>query len=266
MFEENNLSVFDALSKSIRNSARLCYSEIENIQFEENMTPSGMSHLQSAKLCTFFINRILCLMDIWFGSTHFFRDSLSEELDIESIIEGMGKHLAGLLPTMKPEIKYSPRAAEGSTVITERSRLEFILLNILYCCARNERTGSKLKITFGVTEKHNDVIFHIHDNCKNLDPCLSDDPITELNRKIDNASPNNAAMLLSIAVADKTVREIGGHIEYTPLKHGNRFDIHVPRAADALKERMSSPVIYTPNTSLFQQMLADVIAEIGGLR
>ena len=266
MFEKNNMSVFDALSKSIRNSARLCYSEIENIQFEENLTPAGMSHLQSAKLCTFFINRILCLMDIWFGSTHFFRDSLSEELDIKSIVEGMGKHLAGLLPALKPDMKYSPKAAEGSTIITERSRLEFVLLNILYCCARNERTSSKLRITFGVTERRRSVIFHIHDNCKKLEPCMSDDPFAELNRKIDGAAPNNAAMLLSIAVADKTIREIGGRIEYTPLKHGNKFDIRVPRAAAASKECMSSPIIYTPNTSLFQQMLADVIAETGGVR
>lgn len=265
MLEKNNMSVFDALSKSIRNSARMCYSEIECLQFEENLTPSGMAHLQSAKLCTFFINRIICLMDIWFGSTHFFRDSPSEELDLESIIEGMGEHIIGLLPTAQPKIKYSPKPAEGATVYTERSRLEFILLNILYCCARNEHLSSRLGITFGVTEKQKDVVFHIHDNCKNLEPCISDDPIAELNRKIDDLTPNMAAMLLSMAIAEKTLREIGGRLEYTPLKSGNKFDIYVPRKVRDSKEHLSTPTIYKPNFSLFRQMLADVIAENGGL-
>lgn len=257
-----NRAFFGALTTSMRHFIHLCHSEIEIVQFTEKLTNSGLSQLQTAKLCTLHISRVISLFENLISQDGTCSANRTACYDIDSILSGLSSRLVDLLSELHLKVEYQNKTSKTSSILVNHYHFELLLVNTLYCSVRNKNLNKKTKITLCVTENKEYVVFHIRDNCQNLDPQITNDAFHNFDQNLKNDTSGIATIILSLATADRSAAEMGGSVRYTPLKSGNRYDIFIPKAPPIDTQHVSSPVPYTPSHNLFRSFFTDVKAEI----
>ena len=147
------------------------------------------------------------------------------------------------------------------SVCTDNNKLELAILQLLYCSLKNASIEKlePIKVTFYATETKSHIVFHIRDTGKTL----SDSVVSSLSSPDNSVSFRDdrlnfdAVMSQSVAVANKTVSELSGRLEYAPLKTGNRFDIYLPKQPANTKWQFATSDVHLPNLINYSAIFAE---------
>lgn len=262
MEDENRKTVFDALSMSLEHYLKLCHSEIEGVQFDATLPTESFAQLQSAKLCTVYIKRVIGMLGIWFDGRGAVRDDKIVCLNMRDALLAICNYIAEIIPSLNITAEFNANLSPNSVAEVNREAFDFIILSVLYCSIRNVCAKEKTKIVIRLSETESQMHISIRDNCAKFKPFLSDNPIAELSKKSDSEAEIEAAIQLNFEIAKKYAAELGGNVKHTATKNGNRYDIFIPKQTDDGRSRVMSPDKYTPSQQVFQKMFSDVLVDL----
>ncbi len=262
--DENFLT---SMISTLKDVACLGYNSIGALETNENLSVVGQNHLNALKFCTLQTNRLCNVMSFLMSSTPDDDGQILENFEIENLINEIINRFS------KSVSAYSPVSAETHinlkdtvSIILNKAKFELIFLNILYCCIK-KTPGSKtvpLKLSIHVTENKNNIVFHIHSSST----CLTNEFVGNIlfgsGSLPGDISDNSFKALISMSlnVAQKAAKQIGGSVSHTSLKRGNRFDISLPKFQHDLPGYSAcSTVPYIPTYSYYNEIFADIRLE-----
>ncbi|MBR5155689.1 MAG: HAMP domain-containing histidine kinase [Clostridia bacterium] len=261
-----NTNVFNSVISTFKHMIYQSYNSLQIVECSEHLSAIERKHLSASMLCTLHMSRICNVVDYLLNSEDDSREQTLESFEIENLIEEIVCRFESAVSNYSPvSIDLSTKLKDTNSILLSKSHFELVILNLLYCCVKTKPDGNPIpvKISISVTENKNDIVFHIRDNNKSLD-------IEEINTAFwDSASSFESIdgwsfatlIALSLRVAQKSTKEMNGSLIYTPLKHGNRYDIHLPKLVNTPTYMMCSPVPYVPTYSYYNEFFADLKLE-----
>ena len=265
-----NLNFDETLAASVfssfKNMSRLSYNSVCSLEANESLSVSGQSHLNALKFCALQTNRLCNVANFLMQPDNSDDEQRLETFEIENLLQEITNRFCSTVSAYSPVVATCHVNLKNTiSIIVNKSRFELVFLNLLYCCLK-KRPGSKaspLKLSIYVTENAESVIFHIRDNSPNLSPEIISNAFSEGNLPLNDFSDQSFTTLvsLSLRVAQKAAKQLNAHINYTPLKTGNRFDLSLPKFVPAAKNKFYSLVPYIPTYRYYDETFADIQLE-----
>ena len=262
--DENFLT---SMISTLKDVACLSYNSIGALEMNENLSVVGQNHLNALKFCTLQTNRLCNVLNFLMNSNPDDDEQILENFEVENLINEIINRFTQSVSA------YSPVSAEAHinlkdtiSIILNKAKFELIFLNILYCCIK-KTPGSKtvpLKLSIYVTENKDNIVFHIHSIGTSLTNEFVDNVLFGPGPLPGDISDNSFATLISISlnVAQKAAKQIGGRVSHTALKRGNRFDIYLPKFQNKLSGySVYSTVPYIPTYRYYNEIFADIRLE-----
>ncbi len=260
-----NNTYFDlTMIATFKNLVSVSHQALEDIKSYFDMPPAIFRKLHAADICNFQINKICNLLEYIFKSQDALRPI--EDFDpfdlLSELTSTFAKTVAGYI-----EIStdcYS-KLLRPVPMQIDKTKFEFMFLNLLYICLRSAENHNfkGAKFTLYITETQNSLIFHLRDNCHNINSKIVQTALLDQDDQlIPFDDPIDSIMALSLKAALYSAQELKGTLTYKALKSGNRYDISLPKTAPEHRRKVKSLSHYIPTYSLFEDIFADLICEI----
>lgn len=260
----NNTNFDLTMIATFKNLVSLSHQSLEDIKSSFSMPPAIFRKLHTADICNFQMNKMCNLLEYVFNS----KDTIStvEDFDPFDLLSGLTKTFAA---TFAGYVDISTdcysKLLRPIPMQIDKMKFEFLFLNLLYICLRSAENQNfrGTKFTLYITETQNSVVFHLRDNCQNINSRIVQTALfgdDELVPFFDN--PVESIMALSLKAALYSVQDLKGTLSYKALKSGNRYDIYLPKPSSEHNRWIKAPVRYIPTHSSFDSMFADIIYEI----
>ncbi len=257
-----NINIFNSLNSTLRHMSYNSYQSQEIVDSCESLSTMQRRHLNASMLYTQHINRICNIVDYLINSEPDIQEQTLENFEIENIIGEIVNRFEQTVSSCSPvSVDLTVNLKGTNSILLSKSHFELVILNLLYCCIKtNPNKKSKpVKISISVTENKNDIVFHIRNNNESLD-------IDEINASFESAPAFEGIdtlsfatlIALSLRAAQKSTKEMNGTLVCTPLKHGNRYDLHLPKLVNTPAYMLCSPVPYVPTYAYYNQFFADL--------
>lgn len=261
---QNNTHFDLTMIATFKNLVSVSHRSLEDIKNGFSMPPAIFRKLHAADICNFQMNKMCNLLEYIFKS----QDNLNpvEDFDpfdlLSELTNAFTKMVAGYA-----EISadcYS-KLLRPVPVQIDKTKFEFMFLNLLYICLRSAESQNfrGAKFTLYITETENSLVFHLRDNCHNINTKIVQSALfdeDDLIQPFDD--PVDSIMALSLKAALYSAQELDGTLKYKALKSGNRYDISLPKPALEHCRKAKSPVHYIPTYSLYSDIFSDLFMEI----
>ena len=261
----DNNTLMSAISY-FKHVTRLGNDSLEFLEINESLSVFGMRHVNLLKHSLFQMNRMFNVIEYLASADSSWEEQKIETFDIERLLdEIVNRFYLTVSDYTEVNIDWQATLKGSYSIDINKSKFELAILNLLYCCLKKnpDIKSRPLKIHISATENKERIVFHVRDNKKPLSQDIIDS-INDLSvPSLEEISDQSFKTLvsLSLRVAYKSVREMGGELTYTPLKSGNRFDISLPKFVPQARMSFRSPSHYTPTYSYYNEVFADVILE-----
>lgn len=250
---------------SVKSFLHLCNSSILDVQTTETgLSVSGFSTLQTARLCTLYVNRLIHMFNYLIDNAEPPEEINFSCIELESLLENLCTHFQDtVFEHSSFSLQHRTSLKGSSGLLIDKTKFELLILNILHCSIKNFQSKDRCvpQLTIYITETKNSIVFHIRDNSKTLGGGFVQSASDIKQKSLSEFFTSVDVTLLNLAVAHKSAAEMGGLIKYTPLKSGNRFDIYLPKNTDKKLLRFNSPKPYSPDYELYLAHMADIILE-----
>lgn len=265
MKNEHSLSYSKSIFTSIESFLELCNSSILDVQTSEiNLSVSGFSQLQTARLCNLHVSRLINMFDFLVSSPEPCEKSSFSNLELETLLENLCTHFQDTVFEHSSVCLQHHTSLKGSdSLIIDKTKFELLILNILHCSIKGIKSGGRKapQITIYITETKKDIVFHIRDNGAPLGSPYVRSAFNIRQAPVRDVFASLDVVMLNLAVANKSAAEMNGSIKYTSLKSGNRFDLYLPKVPAKMPHQFNSPKSYSPDCDLFMEIMADLVLE-----
>ncbi|MBQ9737234.1 MAG: HAMP domain-containing histidine kinase [Clostridia bacterium] len=261
-FDKNTLYSLIAYFKHM---IYLNYTAIQEIELRESLSTVSAHHLQAAKFCDLQLNRMCNIFEYLMDDEPDVDKKKLQSFEVGDLVDEIASQFSSATSGVRPlSVEVKTKIQDGAVIMIDKLKFELIVLNILYCCVKERvhKKNDNVKITISVSETKDKVVFTIRDN----NPALVSEPADDVFAMPAMFEEGNATlqaetlMRFSLNVALKSVQQMKGELLYTPLKGGNRFVVRLPKAQESL-HRASSPAIYVPTYSYYNELFADIRLE-----
>ena len=261
-FDKNTL---DSLVAYFKHMIYLNYTSIQEIELRESLSTVSAHHLQAAKFCDLQLNRMCNVFEYLTDEEQELDKKKLQSFEVADLVDEIASQFSSAVSGVRPlSVEVKTKIQDGAVIMVDKLKFELIVLNILYCCikGRAHKKNDNVKITISVSETKDKVVFTIRDN----NPALVSEPAEDVFAVPAISAEENVdlqaeiLMRCSLNVALKSVQQMKGELLHTPLKGGNRFVVRLPKAQESLY-RASSPAIYVPTYSYYNELFADIRLE-----
>lgn len=261
---QNNIFFDLTMIATFKNLVSVSHQALEDIKNHFDMPPAIFRKLHAADICNFQINKICNLLEYIFKS----RDSINpvEDFDpfdlLSEITNTFAQTVAGYVDISTD--CYS-KLLRPVPMQIDKTKFEFMFLNLLYICLRSAESYNfrGAKFTLYITETQNSLIFHLRDNCRNINSKIIQAALfDEDDYVMPFADPVDSIIALSLKAALYSAQELNGTLSYKALKSGNRYDISLPKSVQEHSRKAKSLARYIPTYSLYEEIFADLFGEI----
>lgn len=260
----NNTNFDLTMIATFKNLVSVSHQSLEDIKSSFSMPPAVFRKLHAADICNYQMNKMCNLLEYIFKTKYTF--STIEDFDPFDLLSELTRTFAG---TFAGYVDISTdcysKLIRPIPMQIDKTQFEFLFLNLLYVCLRSAENNhyKGVKFTLYITETHSSVIFHLRDNCRNINPqivqaALNDDDALFA----PTEDPIESIMALSLKAARYSANDLNGTLTYKALKSGNRYDISLPKPDTRHYRRAKSPARYIPSRSRFEDVFADILCEI----
>ncbi len=261
-----NVNVLNSVFSTFKHMLSQSYEVQEVVGACEGLSAVAHRHLSASMLYNRHMHRICNVVDYLINSDTKPQEQSLQSFEVKNLISEILRSFEETVASYSPvTIDLSVNLKGTSSILLSKSHFELVILNLLYCCIKTkpDRKSTPVKISISVTENKNNIVFHIRDNnkCINMDEVnasLGDSPLFF---KDTEACAFATLIALSLRVAQKSAEEMNGSFVHTPLKHGNRYDIHLPKLVNAPTYMLCSPVPYVPTYAYYTEFFADLKLE-----
>ncbi len=262
MHFQYNINTLNSVNSTIRNMAYHSYKNQENVSTCNGLSAIDRRYLSASMFCTQHINRICNVMDYLANSDTASQEQVLENFEIKTLISTIincfEETLSGCIP-ITFDLTFNLK--DTYSILLSKTHFELLMLNILYCCikANPGKRPAPVKISISVTENKSDIVFRIRDNNEILyieDIAANFENSFSVSENI-NILSYTTMLALSWQAAQKSAYEMNSAIAYTPLKHGNRYDIRLTKQVNAPSYMVCTIRPYSPTLSLFNEFVAE---------
>ena len=253
-----------AMIATFKNLVSISHQSLEDIKKSFDMPPAIFRKVHAADICNFQMNKMCNLLEYIFKSRGVF--GTVEDFDSFDLLSGLTD---AFIKTVSGYVEISAvcysKLLRPVPMRIDKTKFEFTFLNLLYICLRSAENHNYkgAKLTLYLTETKDSLVFHLRDNCHNINPQIVQSTLFGDDSFIPTFDdPVESIMALSLKAALYSVRELDGTLAYKALKSGNRYDITLPKFSWSSTHIARSPARYLYTPSLYEEIFADFFSEI----
>ncbi len=259
-----NNTFFDLTAiATFKNLVSVSHQSLDDIKTHFDVSPAIFRKLQAADICNFQMNKICNLLEYLLKSqdTHNPVEDFDPFYLLSELIRTFTKTVSGYIEI---SADCHSKLVRPVPMQIDKNKFEFMFLNLLYICLRSADNCNfrGVKFTLYITETKDSLVFHLRDNCRNINPRIVQAALQGDDLVIPFESTVDSIMALSLKASCYSARELNGVLTYKALKSGNRYDISLPKSIATHKRVAKSPTHYIPTYSLYEDTFADLICEV----
>lgn len=256
-------SFVSSIFPTYKNYLFMSYSSLQKVLYRD-LPHDVFETLCSVQLCLMHMNRMNNLFDYILSDQASEKITKTNNFDSEDILSGIAKTFEkNVSEYMDISVSYISKLQQSLPVVVHKAKLELLFLNILYCCVQSTDStkSAKTRVSLYLTETKNSVVFHIRDNCSNINPKIIESVFSETSLPIFDECTPDAVIAFSLEGALRSAREQNYKFSYKCLKGGNRYDIHIPKVVPSSGAKTGSLSLYIPTSLFFEETFADIKLE-----
>lgn len=246
-----------------KNYLFLSYSLLQKVLYRD-LPHDVLETLCSVQFCLSHMNRMNNLFEYITSDSAKGKITLNENFDSENILtEFTNVFEKTVADYVDVSISCSSKLTSAVPIVINKARFELLFLNILYCSVQSidSANSSKAKISLYLTETKNNIVFHIRDNCRNMNREIVDCVFSKKPLPSFDDSSADAVIAFSLEGALRSAHDQNYKLSYKALKSGNRYDISIPKFHPVSEKTARSLSPYIPTALFFEETFADIKLE-----
>ena len=263
MNKDYDHSFVSSIFPTYKNYLFMSYSSLQKILYRD-LPQDIFETLCSVQLCLMHMNRMNNLFEYILSDRASDKITKSNHFDSEDILSGIASAFEkSVSEYLDISVSSLSKLEKSLPLVVHKPKLELLFLNILYCSVQSidSTKSAKTKVSLYLTETKNSIVFHIRDNCTNINPEIIESVFTETALPVFDECTPDAVIAFSLEGALRSAREQNYKFLYKSLKCGNRYDIYVPKAAPVSETKVHSLSRYIPTNLFFEETFADIKLE-----